>query len=182
MDSDVQLIQQIVAGDTSLFRQLIKKYETKVYSVAFKVTNNQKDAEDVTQEVFLQLYRSLHSFRHDANLSTWIYRITMNKALDFKRKTTRQTTNETTALHDITPVSPVLTPEQELVKKTEQELLYEALNKLPPPYKEVLNLYYFENKSYQEIAHVLNIAVKTVESRLYRAKHMLKVEELGGRK
>ncbi|GGE57460.1 RNA polymerase sigma factor [Priestia taiwanensis] len=182
MDSDVQLIQQIIGGDTSVFRQLIKKYETRVYSVAFKVTNNQKDAEDVTQEVFLQLYRSLHSFRQDANLSTWIYRITMNKALDFKRKKDRQTINETNTLHDIKPISPVLTPEQELVKKTEQELLYEALNKLPPPYQEVLNLYYFENKSYQEIATTLNIAVKTVESRLYRAKNILKANELGGRK
>lgn len=173
--SDEQLIQRIVKGENQLYRELISRYQSKVYAVAFKVANHSKDAEDVAQEVFIQIFRSLTQFKGDSTFSTWIYRITMNKALDLKRKQARAPSFELEIPNEIPTHH---TPESELLKKEEQELARRYLDQLAENYREVVVLYYFHQLSYTEIATRLDIAIKTVESRLYRAKQMIRQKNI----
>ncbi len=180
MESDEQLVRKIVKGNHQLFKELIVRYQSKVFAVALKVSNNQKDAEDISQEVFLQLYRSLENFNGESSLATWIYRITMNKAIDFKRKQVKQQENETSELLSTLPEENLLTPEEALLKTVDKELIHSYLIELPQAYSDVLKLYYFEELTYGEIALKLNVAVKTVESRLYRAKRLIKDKHKGG--
>lgn len=173
--SDELLIQRIVNGEDQLYRELIIRYQSRVYAVACKVANHSKDAEDVAQEVFIQIFRSLSQYKGDSSFSTWIYRITMNKALDLKRKQSRAPSFE----RDIPIEIPTHhTPESELLQKEEQELARQYLDDLAENYREVVVLYYFHQLSYTEIATRLDIAIKTVESRLYRAKQMIRQKNL----
>ncbi|MES9683812.1 RNA polymerase subunit sigma-24 [Bacillus sp. AFS001701] len=180
MESDEQLVRNIVKGNHQLFKELIVRYQSKVFAVALKVSNNQKDAEDISQEVFLQLYRSLENFNGESSLATWIYRITMNKAIDFKRKQVKQQENETSELLSTLQEENLLSPEEALIKTIDKELIHSYLIELPQAYSDVLKLYYFEELTYGEIALKLNVAVKTVESRLYRAKRLIKDKHKGG--
>jgi len=180
MESDEQLVRNIVKGNHQLFKELIVRYQSKVFAVALKVSNNQKDAEDISQEVFLQLYRSLENFNGESSLATWIYRITMNKAIDFKRKQVKQQENETSELLSTLQEDNLLSPEEALIKTIDKELIHSYLIELPQAYSDVLKLYYFEELTYGEIALKLNVAVKTVESRLYRAKRLIKDKHKGG--
>ncbi|MBO9128975.1 sigma-70 family RNA polymerase sigma factor [Bacillus sp. 165] len=180
METDEQIIQQVVEGNQQMFRVLITRYQAKVYAVALKVAKNQRDAEDIAQEVFLQLYRSLGQFKGESGFSTWIYRITMNKAIEYKRRQDRQKAQATDDGFTSIPDSSMLTPEEALMKNAEKEMVHAHLSELPASYRDVVQLYYFEELSYGEIASNLNVAVKTVESRLYRARRLLKSKHEGG--
>ena len=177
VEKDEQLVKRIIAGEKDQFREVIIRFQARVFAVAYKVSKNPKDAEDITQEVFLQLYRSLSQFKGDSSLSTWIYKIAMSKALDYRRKTIKQVTYEGEEnLYDIPFGS---TPEELLLDKEDKELARAYMERLPDAYKEVVHLYYFQQQSYREIASTLNVAVKTVESRLYRAKLIMKKQGKG---
>lgn len=180
METDEQLIDDILKGNQQKFRELIQRYQTKVFAVALKVSNNQRDAEDIVQEVFLQLYRSLEKFNSESSFSTWIYRITMNKAIDYKRKQKKLTIDETDNQYLSLPDRNTLTPEETLIKNLDKEVLHSYLHELPKDYRIVIDLYYFEELTYREISLKLNVAVKTVESRLYRAKRLIKEKHRGG--
>ncbi|MDF2946392.1 MAG: polymerase, sigma subunit, SigW [Bacillales bacterium] len=172
METDEQLIKRIQNGEKDVFRTLIVRYQTKVYAVALKVSCNTKDAEDITQEVFLQLYRSLSQFKGESTFSTWIYKIAMSKALDYKRKQNRTIQHHNEEM--LVQIPNTISPEIILLEKEDKELAYGNIDNLPPPYQEVVKLYYFNELSYQEIADKLDIAVKTVESRLYRSKQIIR--------
>jgi len=180
MESDEQLVENILKGERQKFRELILRYQSRVFAVALKVSNNHKDAEDISQEVFLQLYRSLGNFNGESSFSTWIYRITMNKAIDFKRKQDKLKEHELEEIDSTLPEEKILSPEAALLKNLDKELIHSYLIELPQSYSDILKLYYFEELTYSEIALKLNIAVKTVESRLYRAKRLIKDKHKGG--
>ncbi len=172
VETDEQLIKRIVNGDSEQFREIVSRYQTRVYAMAYKVSRHEKDAEDISQDIFLQIYRSLHNYKHHSTFATWVYRIAMNKALDYKRKAALPTTelvdNELTKTFE--------TPESAFMKKTEHALALDKLSELPPRYQEVFKYYYLQQYSYKEIAYQLGISEKTVESRLYRAKKHLKAK------
>lgn len=179
MSTDEQLIREVITGNSECYREIVSRYQTKVFSVAFKVARNQKDAEDIAQDVFLKVYHSLHQFKGDSSFSTWIYRVTMNKALDWKRKQERSVSREIgTADEQLT--NRMDTPEQQLLKQFDHDLIKQSLKLLPEKYQIVLELYYFEECSYKDISERLDIAVKTVETRLYRAKGLVREHLLKG--
>jgi len=180
MESDAQLVNEILNGNQHLFREIVARYQSRVFAVAMKVSNNQKDAEDISQEVFLQLYRSLNNFKGESSFYTWIYRITMNKALDYKRKQEKLNDQESEDLISSYPEKNILPPEEALIKSFDKELIHSILRELPPLYRDVLTSYYFDGLSYREIALKFKIEIKTVESRLYRAKRLLKDKHKGG--
>ena len=180
MESDEQIVNDILNGNQHRFRELVLRYQSRVFAVALKVSNSQKDAEDISQEVFLQLYRSLHNFKGKSSLYTWIYRITMNKAIDYKRKQEKIKDQESEELISTYPEKNILPPEEALIKSFDKELIHSDLLELPTVYRDVLICYYFEGLSYREIALKFNIEVKTVESRLYRAKRLIKDKRKGG--
>ncbi len=170
VEADEQLVKRVLNGETEHFREIVTRYQTRVYAIAYKVSRHEKDAEDITQDIFLQIYRSLHSYKHHSTFSTWLYRVAMNKALDYKRKAPPPTVvlEENEYMHQFD------TPESALIKKTERALVMAQLNELPPRYRDMIQYYYVNQYSYKEIAYKLGIAEKTVESRLYRAKKLLK--------
>ncbi|WP_099224624.1 RNA polymerase sigma factor [Listeria costaricensis] len=179
MDSDEQLIQKINNGQHELFEILIERYQKQVFSLAFKSVHHEKDAEDLAQEIFLQVYRSLGSFQQQAKFSTWLYRLSMNKCLDCLRKNGRRLEILSPELSEESPAA--ASPEEIILRNEEQQLAHEYRNHLPEKYRIVIDYYYFQNWRYQEIAAELGLSVKTIESRLYRAKQMMRHKRLGDR-
>lgn len=178
MDKDEGLIKNILAGNAEGFREIVSRYQNQVFSVSLNMTNNYKDAEDLTQEVFIQVYKSLDTYQFKASFSTWIYRITLNKALDWKkrRKSCEIQLND---WHLYDSDYPSNTIEELIIEDLERDSLKLQINNLPDIYKEVINLYYFDDYSYNQIAEKVNITEKSVESRLYRARIMLKKMQKG---
>lgn len=178
MDKDKLLIKDILAGNAEGFREIVSSYQNKVFSVSLSMTNNYKDAEDLTQEVFIQVYKSLDTYQFKASFSTWIYRITINKALDWKKRRKNYEIQLSDGhLCDNDYISN--TTEELFIENLERDSLKLQINELPDIYKEVINLHYFDNYSYNQIAKKINITEKSVESRLYRARIMLKKMQKG---
>ena len=149
----------------------------KLYATAFRITQSEAEAEDVVQDVFVKAHKSLDAFREDAQLSTWLYRMTVNACLDWKRKIWRRSNKEVglgLVHNDIcdTTASKLHDAERHEVQKK----LHRALGTLKPPYRAILVLRDFEHRSYQEIADVLNIDAGTVASRLSRAREKMRHE------
>lgn len=171
---EARLIDQIRRGDQAAFRMLVERYGQHVFQTAYSVLKNAKEAEDAAQEVFLQIYKSLPDYRSQG-LKTWITRIAVNKAIDAKRKLGRRREDQMAEgeLIEHLPSSEedVL---RRLVRKEKQLLLERKMDSLPAQHKDILIQFYIEEKSYDQIAREQQIAVKTVESRLYRARSWIR--------
>ncbi|TCZ71081.1 sigma-70 family RNA polymerase sigma factor [Paenibacillus albiflavus] len=167
----------MLSGDQRAFGHLVKLYQTYIYRLVFSVVKNHADAEDITQEAFVQIYRSLPQYQ-SKGLKTWMSRIAINKAIDHRRKTNRL--REDTMLDLVQLASPNLehqheSPiEEQLLTKEARQLVHAHLQEIPDNYREVVQAYYFDHKSYQMIAEEQGITTKTVESKLYRAKQWMR--------
>ena len=178
--NELELIQQLRAGDELAFKSLVENYQDLVYNTALGVVQNSEDAEDVTQEVFIQVYRSIDQFKGDARLSTWIYRITTTKALDHIRSRKRK--------KRFAFITSLFGPNDELVhepvdfqhpgvaldRKEQAALLFRMIDQLPENQKVAFTLHKTEELSYQEIADVMQLSVSAVESLLFRARQNLR--------
>ncbi len=184
--SDDSLWRRAALGDHAAFAEIVREYQHKVYSYALRHCRNAADAEDIAQEVFLQVYRALPRFRGDASLSSWIFRITANLCIDFarrKKKTVQPLSDlsEETIdfLLDKPDESP--TPDEALLLKEEREALLRGLARLSEQHREILLMREVDGLSYEEIAAVLKLPLGTVRSRLARARlalrHALEAEE-----
>jgi RNA polymerase sigma-70 factor (ECF subfamily) len=175
---DRELIRRIQAGDRRAFETLLDTYEARVYRLALRFTNSVPDAEDVTQEIFLGIYKNIGSFRGKSALSTWIYRVAMNHCLEYRRK---RKLDSVPYNDDLTLISqdwredPVQSADQqELAARVEA-----AINRLSPHHREVVVLHELQGLTYQEVATALNVPVGTVKSRLSNAFRRLR-DLLGG--
>lgn len=178
--NELELIQQLRAGNEQAFKSLVAKYQDLVYNTALGVVQNSEDAEDVAQEVFIQVYRSIDQFKGDARLSTWIYRITTTKALDHIRSRKRK--------KRFAFITSLFGPNDELVhdpidfqhpgvtldRKEQAALLFRMIDQLPENQKVAFTLHKTEELSYQEIAEVMQMSVSAVESLLFRARQNLR--------
>lgn len=167
------LVERIQRGDRHAFEQLLDCYETRIYRLALRYTGTVSDAEDVTQEIFLGIYKSIANFRGSSALSTWIYRIAMNHCLEFRRKRKLE----------VTPYDEELTlasqdwredPELSADKSELSERVEEALQHLSPQHRDVIVLHELQGLTYQEVAATLNVPVGTVKSRLSNALRRLR--------
>jgi RNA polymerase sigma-70 factor (ECF subfamily) len=175
------LIDRILAGETDLFHQLVRPYEKLVYVTAFTMLRNEAEAEDAAQEVMINAFRHLKSFRGDAKFSTWLVTIAMNEARQRLRRAKaapQDSLDEQTEERegDFTPAA--LTdwreiPSEALEKKEMRQKLREAVEQLPPIYREVLVLRDLEELNQEETAAALGINVTLVKVRLHRARMML---------
>jgi RNA polymerase sigma factor (sigma-70 family) len=145
-----------------------------VYSVCMKVTGNLIAAEDLAQEVFIKAFRVLSSFRGDARFSTWLYQIAMRKCLDWKRTNERTRKIQMDSPIDDYEVVGITTPEDTVVAQEESEMLVRLVDELHEPYRSITQWYYFDELSYQDISNQTGLPLKTIESRLYRARRMLR--------
>ena len=168
MEEDLALIAKFKEGNMEGFEMLVKKYHNRIINIAHSLAANRNDAEDIAQEVFLKIYHTLHGFKAQAKFSSWLYRITVNAAYDYLRKNK----HKTTSLDDIdyANISDNRNREDMLAK----EAIQGALNKIPFDFRTTLVLKEIEGLSYQEIAEALKISIGTVESRIFRARQMLK--------
>lgn len=171
------LVEKIRNGNSFAFRNLVDEYQVKVLNVSYRFVNNREDAEDITQEVFIEVHRSIDGFREDSKLSTWIYRITVSKSLDFLRKKNRKKrfgimkylTGED-ELEEQIPSTDSVNPEKELENQDRINVLMNAISALPENQKVAFTLSKIDELSYKEIAEVLGSTISSVESLIHRAK------------
>lgn len=161
-------------GDPGAFRWLVQEYGTYIYRVAYSVLHDAKEAEDAAQEIFLQIYKSLPEYR-SRGLKTWMTRIAVNKAIDLKRKRERRNEEQ----WDPSDIA-LQIPDQEddmLIGVMDQERSLELRRKiaeLPKSHRQIVTEFYFNGKSHEQIAADLRVSVKTVESKLYRARSYMR--------
>nr|WP_026074441.1 sigma-70 family RNA polymerase sigma factor [Brevibacillus massiliensis] len=170
---DEQLIRQIIAGDAEAFRIFLERYRQYLFQVVYSVLRHQKDAEDVTQEVFVQIYLSLPQYQSQG-IKAWMTRIAVNKAIDWKRKAQRSREELTESLDQLSVPVAAEAADSPVLQKEYRETIRGRLHELPQNYREVVYAYYFEEKSYQEIASEQGIEPKSVESKLYRARKWIR--------
>lgn len=170
--SDEAIVARVRTGETELYGEIIRRYQTKLTRYVRRFTASEAGGEDIIQEVFIKAYRNLNDFDIDRSFSSWIYRITHNEAINHIRMATRE---------------PLILDEWEwevpderldLGKKIDQkadaEKLQQALQSLKVKYREPLVLYFFEDKSYEEIGDILHLPRNTVGTLIARGKAQLK--------
>lgn len=177
---DEDIISYILKGKTELYSAIIDRYQTKVYSTVYNYTHDREEAKDLTQEIFIKAYNNLQSYKSKASFSTWLYRIAINRCIDWTRKKRVQTVSVLQDGEDETDIYDTIEdnsrrPEEVLLRQENAESIRAIVDNLPEIYKTVIILYFFEDFSPQEIAEISGIPRRTVETRLYRAKNMLKL-------
>lgn len=174
------LIEQLKQGDEAAFKTIVETWQNMVYNTAIGIVQNAEDAEDITQEVFVQVYQSISSFKGDSKFSTWLYRIAITKSLDHERRKKRK--------KRFAFVKSLFGEESEVVvhppdfnhpgvmldKKEDAAVLFEVINKLPENQRIAFTLHKLEGLSYQEVSEVMKTTVSSVESLMHRAKNNLK--------
>lgn len=178
--SDEKLVELICSDQINLYEILIKRYQEKLLRYAYYLTNNWQEAEDIVQETFIKTYENLFRFNLKKKFSSWLYRICHNEAINFlKRKRINFIANAEIYLKE------VLDNEEssldKLIRQSNKRAVKKALQKMPLIYKEVLILYFFEEKKYEEISDILRQPINTVATRIRRAKAMLKKILSGGK-
>ncbi|MEH7479797.1 sigma-70 family RNA polymerase sigma factor [Neobacillus drentensis] len=171
--SDVALIENVLEGNDHAFRLLVEKYRNDVFRTIFAVLRDQKEAEDAAQEVFMKIYTSLPQYQNQG-FKTWMTRIAVNHAIDIKRKQVRRKEEvaEDLALQLVgTPKDSI---EKEIMDTDRRRLVRRKLDELPENYRDVIYGFYIAEKSYQQLADEQNVQVKTIETKLYRARHWMK--------
>ncbi len=175
MNREDIVIKRAAAGDKAAYEQLVDMYKGYVFAIILNLTRDSFEAENIAQEVFLQVYISLPRYRFEG-FRTWLGRIATHKAIDWKRKQQRvQAKERLVAVQDNIPEqqNPDGLDETLIMKEDAVKIRY-LCSQLPDGYRTVVKKYYFSGKSYRQIASEEGIAVKTVETRLYRARQKLK--------
>ena len=175
-----ELIVQLQQGDESAFKKLVDEWQDMVYNTALGIVQNADDADDITQEVFIQVYQSVSSFKGESKFSTWLYRITLSKALDHEKKMKRKKrfafvqslfgNDEEEYSHR----AEFNHPGVQLEKKERAGELFNALKQIPDNQRIAFTLHKLEGQSYQEVAEIMNTSLYAVESLMARAKTNLK--------
>jgi len=175
-----ELIQGLRNGDETAFRFLVENYQDRIYNTALGIVNNAEDAEDVAQEVFIQVHRSIGSFKGESKLSTWMYRIATTRALDLLRS--RKSKKRFGMLQRLfgegnepmVEIPDFNHPGVAMDRKENAAKLFRAIGQLPENQKTAFTLHKLEDLSYQEISEVMKTSVPAVESLMHRARQNLK--------
>ena len=176
-EEEAKIIRAVVDGNTNAFEDLVLEYQKQVYHITLKMTGNEEDAFDLSQETFLKAFRALPTFRGEAGFGSWLYRMAANLCIDFLRKKKRQGGGQLISLdeeeEDRRPRElPDLRyePQGALEKKEMRQKVQEGLQRLPHEQRLILVMRDVEGFSYQEISDALKIELGTVKSRIYRAR------------
>ncbi|MCL2619448.1 MAG: sigma-70 family RNA polymerase sigma factor [Defluviitaleaceae bacterium] len=181
----MNLLEKAQSGNMAAFEEILIKYEKLIYNLARRTMGNNEDAEDITQEVALKIYRNLKSCRGEELLKAWIARITHNTCMDMLRRNKGKHTDSLEVMEEIGAelVEQSEGPEDLLVRKELGQHLEVTLAKLPPQYRALIALRDIHGYSYEEVAEILQLPVGTVKSRLFRGRAKLKTilsEQNGG--
>ena len=178
------LLNKLKKGNEESFRLVVDKYQRLVLNSCYRFVLNRETAEDLTQEVFIEVYRSINMFRGESKISTWIYRIAISKSLDYLKSKKRKkrfvvlkslTDSETSRnKFEQIPDNNNLGPQMIIENEDRIKILAAAVDKLPENQKIAFTLSKYDEMSYQEIAEVLDLTISSVESLIHRAKVNLK--------
>ena len=175
-----ELVEQLQQGDESAFGKMIDEWQDMVYNTAVSIVQNTDDADDITQEVFIQVYQSISSFKGESKFSTWLYRITLSKVLDHEKRKKRKKrfafvqsffgNGEAEQADAVEFDHPGVLME----KKESAAILFKALKQIPENQRIAFTLHKLEGQPYQEIATIMNTTLYAVESLMGRAKGNLR--------
>jgi RNA polymerase sigma factor (sigma-70 family) len=175
MDNEEVIIRKAMDGNQQAFRLIVEKYQNIIYGICYNVIKDKQHAENIAQETFLQVYKSLAAYEFKG-FKTWISRIALNKSIDYQRKIVSQRKKEGVYIDELEAV-----PDDQgeaalegLSRKEDIKRINRLCKELPDIYERIIRKYYINEKCYSQIALEEGISVKTVESRLYRARKILK--------
>ncbi len=177
---DAALVKKAKEGDGKAYDELILLYKDAVHGVIYRMVRNKQEAEDLTQEAFIKAYNSINSFNEEYAFSTWLFKIATNNCIDYfrKRKLKTQSMDQTIRYKDdeIRQEYPDTerTADKELLASEKTSLIKNAIDDLPEKYKTAIILRHTEEKSYEEIAEILDLPLGTIKARIFRAREMLK--------
>jgi RNA polymerase sigma factor (sigma-70 family) len=167
-------------GDQKAYAELMSRYRKPLYHTILKMVKNTDDAEDLTIEAFAKAFRGLGKFKKEYTFSTWLFRIATNNCIDFIRKKKLETMSISTGFKDesgddvsLEIKDSSLDPQEEAIKSQKIEAMQMLVSKLPVKYQRLVDLRYFKEFSYEEIAEKINIPLGTVKAQLHRAKELL---------
>ncbi|MDT3405040.1 RNA polymerase sigma factor [Mucilaginibacter terrae] len=176
--NDYQLVLKARAGSQKAFADLMQRYKDSIYFMSLKMVNNREDAMDITVETFAKAFEKLDKYQPDYAFSTWLFRVATNNCIDFLRKKKLNTVSINNMMdeEDDRPLqikSDTLNPEEFSIKKQQSNEIKLLIESLPPRYRNLLTLRYFDELSYEEIAQQLDLPLGTVKAQLFRAKYLL---------
>lgn len=178
---DLELVKRAVdRNDQAAFQELMKRYKDTVFFTALKMVNNRDDAEDLTMDAFGKAFKNIDRYNSNFAFSTWLFRIATNNCIDFIRKKKLDTMsldqpmdNENGDDFKVNIESGDMTPEEGLIKDQRVISVRSVVKKLKPKYRQLIEMRYYEELSYEEIAQQLDLPLGTVKAQLYRAKELL---------
>jgi len=175
---DIILVDSIKNGYEDSFQKLVETHQNMIFRVCYGFVKNTEDADDLTQEVFIQVFKNINSFRGDSGLSTWMYRIAVNKSINFLRQQKiRKVFSPITGMFSNQEIHSnsqfVKTPEQIITDKQTEEALNTAIDSLPENQRTAFILHKYDEVPQQKIAEIMNLSVSAVESLIFRAKSNL---------
>jgi len=173
--SDDELIQKAQEGDLRSFDLLVRRYQRKIYYLAYRMVKSHAAADDIAQETFINAYSAIKSFKIGYSFYTWLYRICMNLSINYLKRQ-KFVIPESQFQEETSPLereAPGADPSNHLALKELENKIEKALDLLPPKFKAVLVLRVYEDLSYEEIAKTLKISMGTVMSRLFRAREKM---------
>ncbi|CAM3668982.1 RNA polymerase sigma factor [Mucilaginibacter galii] len=176
--NDFQLVLKAKEGSQKAFADLMQRYKDSIYFMSLKMVNNKEDAMDITVETFAKAFEKLDKYQPEYAFSTWLFRVATNNCIDFLRKKKLNTVSIDNMMDedDDRPMqikADTLNPEESSIKKQQSEELKMLVESLPPRYRNLLTLRYFDELSYEEIAQQLDLPLGTVKAQLFRAKYLL---------
>lgn len=179
MIPDDVYVHKTVEGDVEAFNELVNRHHTKIYGLAYRMLGNSDDAQDATQETFLEAYKSIKTFRFQSQFGTWLYRVGLNTCNQIIRKAKSRNRmmdayTEEKSVRGMTEEREI--PERLAIKAEQKEIIQAAIDRLPPKQREVVTLFYMQHLKYKEIAEILDCSIGTVASRLNKAMQNLKVK------
>lgn len=176
---DYELVQKALLGDEKAFARLLSRYKDTIYFMLLKMLNNRSDAEDLTLEAFGKAFKNLHQYSPTYAFSTWLFKIASNNCIDFLRKKkgvliSIESENDQSEINETMQIkSKEPNPEEKLIRKQKAILLHKVVRRLKPHYQTLVELRYFNELSYEEIAKELDLPLGTVKAQLFRARQML---------
>lgn len=180
MSSDEQIVERALGGDGEAFGEIVRRWERKIFALAYGILGSPEDARDATQETFFAAYRNLQGFRGEARVSSWLHRIAVNQCITRRRRA--RVRGETGIEDEITAAGEGLlatsdqaSPDSSAERGEITEAVRKAVASLPPELREVVLLKEFEDLTFQEIADALQLPLSTVKSRLYTALKQLRM-------
>jgi len=171
-----KLVQLSREGNQEAFAELVKKYKTKMFNLAFGLTRNHEIADDMAQEIFIKTYFALPKFKFKSEFGTWLYQIAINHIKDYLRKEGRikKVLFEESRQNTFILENETIRKEKEQSLEQRKKLIHQAIQTLPQKYQVILSLRDIQGFSYEEIARILKLSPGTVDSRLHRARKMLR--------